>query len=161
MTHNITEQEIKYALRLKNSELNNKSMEMVKNYFHNNPKRLETFRKLKDNDFKASFIKLLYNYNEAHLDLVDNLMKDQAKKELIEQLALNQTIEEETIEKFKEQFPDEIESFLLIKKVFEGLKTEREKLEKYVIDNLTNHSKNNDQIIKKIEEKEEEIEDAY
>lgn len=80
MVNNITEQEIKYALREITHEPDEKLIERIQDYFELYP---ETLKQLTDEKFKETFIKLLYNYDYLHRELMDNTTETEATGRII------------------------------------------------------------------------------
>ena len=80
MTHNITNQEIKYAIREITHEPNEKLITRIQDYFEFYPKTLE---KLTDEKFREDFIKILYNYNYLHRELMDSTTETEATGRII------------------------------------------------------------------------------
>lgn len=80
MTSNITQQEIKYAVREITSKPDEKLIERVQNYFKFYP---ETLEQLTDEKFKQEFIAMLYNYNHLHSELMTSTIETEATGRII------------------------------------------------------------------------------
>ncbi|CAG8655647.1 7253_t:CDS:1, partial [Paraglomus brasilianum] len=80
MTSNITQQEIKYAVREITSKPDEKLIKRVQDYFEFYP---ETLEQLTDEKFKETFIKLLYNYGYLHSELMTSTIETEATGRII------------------------------------------------------------------------------